>query len=104
MSRVFSAMTGTGSTRPVLVENQDEGADEQFVVESEDAPFAEAGSAGGSSRTDASACSGRRTVREPTIESYCSNAHLREATLDEPSSATRTSPGSDDDSTTGGAG
>src|SRR4051812_18121586 len=58
----------------------------------------------GSSSTAASAASGRRTVREPTIESYCSNAHLREATFDDPISSTRMSAGSEDVSTTGGAG
>src|SRR3954449_12846598 len=59
----------------------------------------------GSSSTAASADSGRRTVREPTIESYCSNAHLREATLEDPSSATSTSAASSEpDSTAGGAG
>src|SRR3954447_14193509 len=60
---------------------------------------------GGSISTAASALSGRRTVREPTIESYCSNAHLREATLEDPSSATSTSAASSEpDSTAGGAG
>src|SRR3954466_5327173 len=59
----------------------------------------------GSSSTAASADSGRRPVREPTIESYCSHAHLREATLEEPSSATSMSPASfEPDSTAGGAG
>ena len=37
----------------------------------------------GSSSTAASACSGRRTVREPTTASYCSNAHRRDARLAE---------------------
>ena len=61
--------------------------------------------ASGSSSTAASACSGRRTVREPTIESYCSNAHWREARLAEPSSAEqRSRPGPSTISATGGAG
>src|SRR4051794_24100981 len=58
----------------------------------------------GSSRTAASAASGRRTVREPTIESYCSNAHLRDARFAEDSRPSSTSAGSDASSTAGGAG
>src|SRR4051794_11543284 len=42
-------------------------------------PTAGAAARVGSSSTAASAASGRRTVRDPTIESYCSNAHLRDA-------------------------
>jgi hypothetical protein len=37
--------------------------------------------------TAASACSGRRTVREPTTGSYCSKAQRFEARFGEPSSA-----------------
>ena len=44
--------------------------------------------------TAASACSGRRTVREPTRQSYCSNAHRREARLALPSSASSVPPAS----------
>src|SRR5262245_16153122 len=42
MSRVFSAMTGTGSTRPAVVAEEPH-EDERFVVEFEDAPFVEIG-------------------------------------------------------------
>src|SRR2546425_252225 len=42
MSRVFSAMTGTGSTRPAVVAEEPR-EDEQFVVDLEDAPFVEIG-------------------------------------------------------------
>jgi Mrp family chromosome partitioning ATPase len=45
MSRVFSAMTGTGSTRPAVSEEPRE--DDQFVVEFEDAPFVEIGGPAG---------------------------------------------------------
>ena len=48
----------------------------------------------GSIRTAASAASGRRTVREPTTESYCSKAQRFEAMLGEASRATRTAEGS----------
>ena len=44
--------------------------------------------------TAASAVSGRRAVREPTTESYCSNAQRLEAMLGEPSSAIRMCEGS----------
>jgi hypothetical protein len=44
--------------------------------------------------TAASALSGRRTVREPTTESYCSNAQRFDAMLGDASSARRTSDGS----------
>jgi Mrp family chromosome partitioning ATPase len=54
MSRVFSAMTGTGAPRPVVaVETLVAGEprcgdeDESFVVEAEDAPFVEIGGPGG---------------------------------------------------------
>ena len=46
------------------------------------------------SSTAASACSGRRTVREPTMQSYCSNAQRREARLALPSSASSVPPAS----------
>ena len=44
--------------------------------------------------TAASACSGRRAVREPTMQSYCSNTARRDAMLAEPSSASSVAPGS----------
>ena len=55
--------------------------------------------------TAASACSGRRAVREPTMQSYCSNTGRREATFAEPSSASSVAPASSPSSSTrGGAG
>lgn len=48
----------------------------------------------GSISTAASACSGRRTVLDPTKESYCSKAQRLEATLGEASSAGRIAEGS----------
>ena len=48
----------------------------------------------GSMSTAASAASGRRAVREPTTESYCSNAQRFDATLGAPSRAQRTAEGS----------
>ncbi len=47
----------------------------------------------GSASTAASACSGRRIVREPTIESYCSKSGRREARFGLASSAGRISWG-----------
>lgn len=46
MSRVFSAMTGTGSTRSAVVAEEPR-ADEEFVAELEDAPFVEIGGPAG---------------------------------------------------------
>ena len=51
MSRVFSAMTGTGGARPAAVaveqpRDEDDG-DETFVVEADDAPFVEIGGPAG---------------------------------------------------------
>src|SRR5262245_54243026 len=47
MSRVFSAMTGTGSARPIAVDiprnDPSDEADETFVVEADDSPFVEIG-------------------------------------------------------------
>jgi len=40
-------------------------------------------------RTAASDCSGRRAVREPTMQSYCSNSGRREAMFGDSSSASR---------------
>ena len=54
--------------------------------------------------TAASAASGRRTVREPTMQSYCSNAHRREARLALPSSASSDSPADSPSSSTRGGG
>ena len=51
-----------------------------------------------SARTAASAASGRRTVRDCTIESYCSKAQRFEAIVGEASSARRISAGSSDSS------
>ena len=48
-------------------------------------------SASGVARTAASADSGRRAVREPTTESYCSKAQRLEAMLGEASRASRVS-------------
>ena len=45
----------------------------------------------GRASTAASAASGRRTVRDWTIESYCSNAHRFDATFGDASSARSTS-------------
>ena len=47
----------------------------------------------GSSSTAALACSGRRTVRDCTIASYCSNSGRREAMFGLDSSASSVSPG-----------
>ena len=46
MSRVFSAMTGTGATRPVVVPEEPL-EDERFPVDFEDAPFVEIGGPAG---------------------------------------------------------
>lgn len=43
MSRVFSAMTGTGSTRPAAVIAEESPEDDRFVADYEDAPFVEIG-------------------------------------------------------------
>jgi len=50
-------------------------------------------SASGSCRTAASALSGRRTVREPTIASYWSKTHRLEAMLGAASRASSSSSG-----------
>jgi Mrp family chromosome partitioning ATPase len=47
MSRVFSAMTGTGSTRPVIVAAGPREEEESFVVGTEEAPFVEIGGPSG---------------------------------------------------------
>ena len=51
MSRVFSAMTGTGGARPAAVAVEeppvDADGDESFVVEADDAPFVEVGGPAG---------------------------------------------------------
>jgi hypothetical protein len=44
--------------------------------------------------TAASAASGRLTVREPTMQSYCSNAHRREARFALPRRASSVPPAS----------
>ncbi len=57
-----------------------------------------------SASTAASHASGRRTVREPTSQSYWEKAQRREARLAEPSSPGRTSASSVASSVRGGAG
>ena len=47
MSRVFSAMTGTGSTRPTAAVAEPREDEESFVIEAEEAPFVEIGGPGG---------------------------------------------------------
>src|SRR6185436_7090184 len=61
-------------------------------IETASAPLPPSGS---STSTAASAVSGRRTVRDPTIESYCSKTKRFDAMLGEASRASRLSLGDD---------